>query len=311
MTKDKKGAVNISRRTLMAAGVAGAALSALPTPLLAMVMDAGDQPLPELRTAHTSAGRAVELWHWAARGERLGHILFSHGASSSPRHYQRLCGPWAAAGYDVLAPLHVDSTEHPRTADFAGSASWTARIEDMRLAAESLNGAQFIAAGHSYGALTAIALGGGVSLVPADVKGGLHHPQTVAVLAFSPPPSLPPLVGEQGYAPLAVPSFHQTGTRDFFGPNRQGDDWLVHLHGYDAAPEDGRHYALVLPEVDHYFGGLIGRLTAPGPAMPDALDQAVRLSTQFVEAVAVGSAEAQQYLTSALQHQGLIGFRRK
>lgn len=301
-----KSAPILARRTLLSAGAAGVILGGLPFPVLAMT----EQPQPLIRPIPTPSGRAVELWHWPAQGEPRGHILFSHGASSAPRHYQRLCGAWAAAGFTVDAPLHVDSADHPRRADYAGLSGWSARIEDMRAAALALGDAPFIAAGHSYGGLTAMALGGGVSLVPAGIDGPLRHAQVMAVAAFSPPPAIAALVGDAGYAPLAVPSFHQSGTRDVLGPNPKADDWMGHLDAFHAAPADDRHYALVLDSVDHYFGGLICKPDAPGPAMPAALDEAVHRSIQFMQA-ATGLAEAQQALTAALTHQGLIGLRRR
>ena len=46
---------------------------------------------------------------------------------SSPWYYERIIGPWVRAGHHVLAPLHVDSREHPDNAKFPGLASWKAR----------------------------------------------------------------------------------------------------------------------------------------------------------------------------------------
>jgi pimeloyl-ACP methyl ester carboxylesterase len=294
---------DISRRSLLAASLAGAVGAALPAKLMAAE--------PQYHILRTPAGREVAYWAWRAVGKKRGTILFSHGAASSPRHYTRMLGPWSEQGYDVLAPLHVDSSEHPRTAEFAGLASWTARIEDMRLLADSLGGKDFIAAGHSYGGLTAIALGGGVSLVPADVAGPLRHSGALAVLAFSPPAALPPLVGPTGYAPLAVPSFHQTGTGDILSSAQKPEEWIGHLDAYQAALEEKRHYALVLPEVDHYFGGLICNPKAAGPPMPSELDHAVALSSQFLDAFIHQSASAKRRFQAQVQTASVIGLRHK
>jgi pimeloyl-ACP methyl ester carboxylesterase len=294
---------DISRRSLIAASLAGAVGAALPARLMAAE--------PQHCVLRTPAGREVAHWVWPAVGKKRGTILFSHGAASSPRYYERMLGPWSAQGYDIVAPLHVDSAEHPRTNEFTGLASWTARIEDMRLIADSLGGESFIAAGHSYGGLTAIALGGGVSLVPAGVDGPLRHRGALAVVAFSPPAAVPPLVGPAGYAPLSIPSFHQTGTRDILSTAQRREEWMGHLDAYHDAPVDGGHYALVLPEVDHYFGGLICKPQAAGPPMPMELDQAVTLSCQFIEAIVHHSESAKRQLNAQLQTNSMIGLRRK
>lgn len=253
----------------------------------------------------------MSYWTWKATQRKRGTILFSHGAASSPRHYAPILQHWADNGYDVLAPLHVDSIEHPRTADFPALTSWTARIEDMRALSALLGDAAYVAAGHSYGAFTAIALGGGVSLIPEGVRGPLRDAKVTAVIAFSPPAALPPLVGATGYAALAVPSLVQTGTRDVPTGSTQADAWKGHLDAHQAASADGHHYALILPEVDHYFGGLIGRPTAPGPQMPDALDQALGTSSLFLAAAAQRKKSAQRQLDAAIRNDAPTGLRRK
>ena len=79
----------------------------------------------EVRHLPLASGREAILWHWsAATADPIGTILFSHGAQSAPWHYDRLIQPWREAGYAVWAPLHVDSTDHPLTADYPGLATW-------------------------------------------------------------------------------------------------------------------------------------------------------------------------------------------
>ena len=117
-----------SRRQLIAVSLAAAAGAALPFPLLA----APALTAPRRFDLHALDGRAIAISEWLPRQRPRGIILFSHGALSSPRLYEAIIAPWVSAGFRVLAPLHVDSAEHPDTAKFPGLASWKARIEDMR-----------------------------------------------------------------------------------------------------------------------------------------------------------------------------------
>lgn len=299
--------MTLSRRYLLGAGAAwlggGVGSGLAPALQAASPLSLSSPPFhpPHQQILSTPDGRALPLWRWRAATDgnvsekdagnsgAKAAILFSHGAASSPRHYERLFRPWAAAGYDIFAPVHVDATDHPQHDQFTGLASWKARIEDMWLISKLLGDQPYIAAGHSYGGLTAIAIGGGVSLLPDGLRSdfnsqnGLRDPRAAAVLAFSPPPAIASLVGTQGYAPLAVPSFHQTGTKDVLAGAGDENAWKDHLHAFDAAPDNGQHFALLLPKVDHYFGGLICKPDADGPPMESELHQAIALSLIFMD----------------------------
>ncbi|HEX7873069.1 MAG TPA: alpha/beta hydrolase [Sphingobium sp.] len=281
---------DLTRRELLAAGAASLLL-----PSIALAAEG-----PKELTLTTEGGRSVDAWHWRAKGRRLGVIAFSHGALSAPRKYALLIQPWVAAGYDVVAPLHVDSTDHPRTKDFPGLASWKARIEDMRAVSRHIGG-PYVAAGHSYGGLTALTLGGANAVVPEGVAGPLRDPRASVVLAFSPPPAIPALVQPGGYAALAVPALVQSGTRDLPpGAPAAPDGWRAHLDAYEAARPGGDRYALVLDDVDHYFGGAICEPDKPGPARPDQVARAVDVSLMFTRAFAGHSARAQKALDARL-----------
>ncbi len=299
--------INKSRRRLLAAGTAVLGLTLIPARALA-------RPAVPSSTRFelvTPKGRSVEIFQWCPHRKPVGTILFSHGANSAPRYYERLIAYWVGAGYRVLAPLHVDSKEHPQTANYAGLASWAARIEDMRLLAVELGNSAFIVAGHSYGGLTAIAMGGGVSLVPQGVDGPLYHSGTLAVVAFSPPAPIPSLTGADGYAPMKVPALIQTGTRDVPPGVTAPDAWEGHLAPYHAAPHDRHHYALVLEGVDHYFGGLIGRSDVAGPQTARQLNQAGDITTLFLQAFAGANKSARRLLDARLSAEGEVRLYRK
>jgi len=254
-------------------------------------------------------GREVRVSSWPAVGKRRGVILFSHGALSAPEKYERIIGPWNAAGFDVRAPLHVDSTDHPDHAKYGMLDSWRARLEDMRALANSSESSNYVAAGHSYGGLVALTLGGVSAEVPPGMATPLRDVRATAVVAFSPPGLTPGLVTTAGLATLAVPTFIQTGDHDVPYNSKDGR-WEGHLAAYDAAPA-GDKYALVLEGVDHYFGGLICDFNRPGPTQDVQLTEAVALSTIFMDAYFVHAVEAQRVIDHALSPQGPVRLSRR
>lgn len=277
----------IARRAVLGAGMALAATRAL--------------AVGSTTTITAADGRSVTVSIWPAVGPERGVILFSHGALSRPEKYERLLGPWSHAGFKILAPLHVDSTDHPDNAlHVKAKDSWRCRIEDMRALSAFAAAPNYIAAGHSYGGLTALALGGAEGVLPAGVAGPMRDPLAKAVVAFSPPGVIPMLMTREGYGRLAVPALIETGTSDNPPPILGGGDYRTHLAAYDAAPQ-GDKYALVLDGVDHFFGGLICETNVPGPPQTARLADAVALSTEFLEAYGASDAAARSKLDAALK----------
>lgn len=256
-------------------------------------------PLAERQFTLTGAdGRAIQISEWKPRGKAKAIVLFSHGAGSSPRFYEALFGPWLAAGFHILAPLHVDSAEHPRTKDFPGLANWKARIEDMRALSAHVGNRPWIAGGHSYGGLVALTLGGATAVVPEGLTGPLSDANARAVVAFSPPAPIPVLCTADGYAKIAVPAMIQTGTKDIVPgiTSTDGEGWRGHLVPYEAAAAGKHRYGLILDGVDHYFGGAICRYDLPGPKQLDRLADAARISALFVDAHGRGDKMARKRL---------------
>jgi pimeloyl-ACP methyl ester carboxylesterase len=244
----------------------------------------------------TANGRVSQVTRWFAADKR-GTILFSHGALSSPWKYAPLILPWVAAGFDVWAPLHVDSTDYPAAKSFTGFSSWPARIEDMRALASYVNAPSWVAAGHSYGALVALTLGGATPARPPGITGPLAEPGVSCAVAFSPPGTGMGLVTEAGYATLAVPALIETGTKDMFNSSNP-DAWHTHLTAYEAAAPVGDRYALVLEGVNHYFGGLICNFAIPGPRQKAQMKKAVAYSKLFLDGYATGNAGAREKLNA-------------
>lgn len=295
-----------SRRQMLA--LLGSGIVALPAaPLLAALPLAPTQ-VPII----TATGRISMVTMWKARRPRAT-ILFSHGALSSPAKYDRIILPWVAAGFDVWAPLHVDSTDHPDTKSFPGLASWRARIEDMRAVSAHVGSGPRIAAGHSYGGLVALTLGGAAADLPQGLTGALNDPLVTAVVAFSPPAPIPGLISAAGYAKLAVPALIQTGDKDVAlgKPPIDPDSWKAHLSAYDFAVAGGDRYALVLAGANHFFGGLICWLDQPGPPQTTQVETASDVSRLFIEAFGTKSSKARHALDARLRDTGPAILRRK
>lgn len=280
--------LSLSRRSLLAA----AAVTTIGLTAQGVALAAAAPALAPLVTElKTPEGRAVSVTEWRAHGRERGVILFSHGAGSSPKYYDRIIGPWVASGWTVLAPMHVDSREHPDTANYPGLSSWKARIEDMRLLIAKIGDTPFVAAGHSYGGLVATMLGGAQPVVPEGLQAPLAPRLAKAVVAFSPPPPIPVLVTEEGYSKLAVPALIQTGTLDIM-PGMPQDGWKSHLAAFTTTAEGGNRYGLVLEGVNHYFGGTICDFSQPGPAQLAQLDMANARVALFLEGYGAGDKKA-------------------
>lgn len=283
----------VTRRGLMRAGAGAVALAAAPA------LAVGPARHFSIEAA---GGRSVQITEWRPRGAPVGTILFSHGAGSSPAYYDVLLGPMVAAGWHVLAPLHVDSREHPDTARYIGLASWKARLEDFQALTSHIGHVPYVAVGHSYGGLTALVLGGAQSVAPVGWQGPQTDGKALAVVAFSPPPTVPVLITMEGYAKLSVPALIQTGTADVL-PQKTGVDpqsWTRHLDAYEAAAPGRDRYGLVLADVTHYFGGLICDLSQPGPPATQGVKDASRIAGLFLDAYGAGRAGAKAKMRAQL-----------
>lgn len=253
----------------------------------------------DITTLSAADGRVVEVHVWKPAGTPRGLIHFSHGAASAPWKYQQLIEPLVAAGYELWAPLHVDSTDHPAREQFQGMASWRARLEDMQLLAATL-ARPYHAVGHSYGALVAIALAGGMINWP-DGLAPLDTAQApLSIIGFSPPGLIPGLVTAADYARISSPSLIQTGDRDVPLGADPAARWQDHLIAFEVAPADGQRYAIVLTEVDHYFGNAIGRPELEAAPQKMALEIMLDVGVLFLEVYGAEKPELREIAEHAL-----------
>jgi pimeloyl-ACP methyl ester carboxylesterase len=230
-------------------------------------------------------------------------ILFSHGARSSNRLYDRVLASWAEAGMAVLAPDHLD---HDGIARPAGDLLWRTRLEDMTAplhhrapfdaAAHAVGGrldwSRPAMAGHSYGALVAQILAGGIADPTLAVPGAL--PTIRGLVALSPPGPRAGLTPVHSWDGVTVPALLQTGDRDVIPGFIE--NWRQHKRGFDNNPGRGRCLAIGRG-VDHFFGGLICTDGAPrDPSQQSALDAVTHVTRDFLRTVLLDDKSAARAL---------------
>ncbi len=283
---DVKRECSIGRRALLFAAPALAA-----TCLQTRAQD----PQHSLSVVRSSDGRDVQISAWQPRGTRRGTVLFSHGFGTGPSKYLKLLQPWADAGFLVLAPLHRDAADHPDHAHFLPAQALPTRLLDMRATASLMPNTPYVAAGHSYGGLIALTLGGAKPSVPPGMTPPLNDPNAKAAIAFSPPGPMPGLITAEGYAGISVPALVETGDKDFPIVAGKTGDWHAHLTAFEAA-SGKQSFGLVLPGVDHYFGNIICRPERPGPALTAQFTEALDVSMLFLQAFGAGDEKARMAL---------------
>lgn len=176
-----------------------------------------------------------------AQARRAPLIVFSHGVGSGRDGYQYLGRHWASQGYVVVHPQHAGTdlevwrgkagaakdalrraVADPQNAvDRVRDVQFTlARMHEMNasggLLADRLDLERIGLAGHSFGAATALAMGGQVVIDSDDREWIVSEPRVRAILAMSSPrPAMatpPALVA--AFRAVRVPCLHFTGTRD-------------------------------------------------------------------------------------------------
>jgi dienelactone hydrolase len=244
-------------------------------------------------------GRTVPLTIFAPRtAGTYPLIAFSHGAFAAPDRYAAMLEPLAAAGFVVIAPMHIDSEDYPRSEGEperpAHPVTWSTRNADFALALDpprpvrellahnglALDPERRIALGHSYGGLIAQLRGGALALEPDGSQIDRTDPAVDAVIAWSPPGVTPGLITREGWASLVAPSLTITGTADVL-PGFI-DDWQAHKASHDNAPPGAR--ALWVGEgIDHYFGGVFGRVKPVSERERRLFDRALATTLHFIE----------------------------
>ena len=239
-----------------------------------------------------------------ATGNDLPVLVFSHGFGWSMNGYAPLADHWAANGFVVIQPTHLDSRsigmphEDPRFPQI-----WRHRIQDITRALDNLDvleaavpglsgrvdRSRIAVAGHSWGAQTVSTLLGARVLDSAGTADeDLSDPRVKAgvLLALTGlGDTLTPFAAE--HLPFMKPSFdHMTapalivaGDHDQSALSTRGPDWFTDPYTYSPGPKS----LLTLFGAEHSLGGIPGyevaETTDENPARV-ALIQ--RLSTAFL-----------------------------
>ncbi len=240
-----------------------------------------------------------------ATGQGLPIIVLSHGFGGSLDGYAPLVDFWAARGFVVLQPTHLDSRtlglppEDPRTPQI-----WRIRVEDLKrildqldvleASVPGLNGrvdrSRIAVAGHSWGAQTASTLLG-ARVLDSDGKPGedMSDPRIGAgvllALTGQGGSDLTPFAAEHlpfmnpSFADMTTPALVVAGDHDQSALSVRGPDWFT--DGYFMSPGDKS--LLTLFGAEHSLGGIPGyNVTETTDENPERVALIQRLTTAYL-----------------------------
>ncbi|MFE2478392.1 alpha/beta hydrolase family protein [Streptomyces sp. NPDC059389] len=214
-----------------------------------------------------------------ATGGDLPVIVFSHGFGWSMNGYAPLADHWAAQGFVVVQPTHLDSRtlaiphEDPRTPRI-----WRIRVEDLTLALDGLDvleaavpglggrvdQGRVAVAGHSWGAQSASTLLGARVLDADGVPGeDMSDPRVKAGVLLALPglgDSLTPFAAENlpfmkpSFGTMTTPALIVAGDADDSALSTRGPDWFTDPYTHSPAGKS----LLTLFGAEHSLGGIPG-----------------------------------------------------
>jgi len=218
---------------------------------------AAEQPAPpsvgygtrDLEWLDASRNRAVPVRLYlpdpAAADKPVPLVVFSHGIGGSRSGYSYLGRYWASQGYASLHLQHVGSDRSVwfgspfglvgRLQSAAQDGEAVARVQDLSFAldqllnselAPRLDGQRIVAAGHSYGANTAL-LASGAVVQRNGQRMELRDARIKAAIVLSAPPFYGEAAPERILGAISVPSLHVTATED-----------IIRIPGYYSGAAD-------------------------------------------------------------------------
>lgn len=211
-------------------------------------------------------------------GTDLPVLVFSHGNGWSMDGYQPLVDRWAAAGFIVIQPTHLDSRrcgigfDDPRFGSI-----WRVRVADLHAVLDHLelvisdaglgdraDVSRVGLAGHSWGAQTVGALLGARVLDNEGRPGEYYSHDRVSagvlLAATGTGDSLTPFAQEHlpfmrpDYRTMAAPTLVVAGGKDDSMLSTRGPDWFLDAYDLSPAPKS----LLVIPGAEHTLGGIAG-----------------------------------------------------
>jgi dienelactone hydrolase len=231
-------------------------------------------------------------------GRDLPVVVFSHGMTLTMDNYAPLADFWAARGFVVIQPTHLDSLglapDDPRT-----PLIWRIRTDDLTCVIDQLSvieadvpglagridHGRIAAAGHSWGAQTASTLAG-ARVAGADGTPGesMADPRVRAAVLLCLPGTggadLTPVAAEYfpfmspDFTGMKTPSLIVAGDHDQSPLTVRGPDWFT--DGYRLSP--GANDLLTVFGAEHGLGGIQGyhdtRTTDESPERVTLIQQA-------------------------------------
>ncbi|MFK4547765.1 putative dienelactone hydrolase [Streptomyces tendae] len=214
-------------------------------------------------------------------GHGLPVVLLAHGFGSSLDGYGPLADHWAAHGFVVVRPTHLDSRTVGLTEDDPRRPGlWRSRVEDMRRVLDDLDvveaavpglagrldRSRVAAAGHSFGGQTAgILLGLRVRDPATGEAEDLSDPRVRAgvllATAGAGDDALTPFAAEHlpwlrhpDFTGMTTPALVVAGDKDDLPFTVRGADWTA--DPYVLGP--GEKSLLTLFGAEHFLGGISG-----------------------------------------------------
>ncbi|GIL31322.1 alpha/beta hydrolase family protein [Actinocatenispora comari] len=216
-------------------------------------------------------------------GRRLPVIVFSHGNAWSMDGYEPLVDRWAAAGFVVVQPTHLDSRRNGIGLDDPRYGTiWRARIADLHAILDRLGTIlaeadgldartdldRVAVVGHSWGAQTVGTVLGARVFDAAGVPGeDFRHPAAragVLIAATGTGDTLTPFAAEHlpfmrpDYTTLRAPALVVAGGRDRSALSTRGPDWFTDAYHLAPAPKS----LLTVAAGEHSLGGVAGESVA-------------------------------------------------
>ena len=215
-------------------------------------------------------------------GRNLPVIVFSHGNAWSLDGYEPLVDRWAAAGFVVVQPTHLDSRRNAIAWDDPRFATiWRVRITDLHAILDHLAGVlaqadlatradheRIAGVGHSWGAQTAGALLGARVLDAKGVAGqGFSHSavsagaligatgtgDTLTLFAAEHLPFMKP-----DFSAMTTPALIVAGGKDDSQLSTRGPEWFTDAYHLSPGPKS----LLSIAEAEHTMGGIAGERVA-------------------------------------------------
>ena len=216
-------------------------------------------------------------------GRELPVIVLSHGNAWSMDGYGPLADRWAAAGFAVVQPTHLDSRRNGIGWDDPRFATvWRVRIADLHAVLDGLDGIlaqagglerradreRIAVVGHSWGAQTAGTLLGARVLDADGVPGeDFSHPAVAAgalIAATGTGDSLTPFAAEHlpfmrpDYSTMTAPALVVAGGKDRSHLSTRGPEWFTDAYHLSPSPKS----LLTIAEGEHALGGVAGEAVA-------------------------------------------------